>query len=304
NSRRDALAVAAATVAPPAPPSAAPAPALAVAMRLCMRLCRPFGTAPVAGLLRLARSSEVMLGRRRGKVRGLPGRELVALLRERLAALAAAAAPPPPAPLAALARLACGLLARVLRLFLLGAHGGVFGLRRLLVVVVPFVLVLLDRDGGRRLQCQRLRLLQAVHLLALLDDERQLPAEGGVGIDHDGDAEALLQHAQMRALVIEEIERNVGARAHIEIVRRPFEQHFLEQTQELQRHRRHRAHMAGAAAVRALLGRALEHARANALARHFEQPEMRDVSDLNTRAIMPQAFLQPALDRAVVALLV
>src|SRR6516162_9116730 len=31
---------------------------------------------------------------------------------------------------------------------------------------------------------------------------------------------------------------------------------------------------------------------------------MRDVSDLNTRAIVPQAFLQPALDRAVVALLV
>src|SRR5437016_6951406 len=121
--RREALAVAAATVAPSAPPSAAPAPALAVAMRLF----RPFGGAPVAGLRRLARSSEVMLGRRRGKVRDLPGRELVALRRERLAALAAAAAAPPPAPLAALARLACGLrlLARVLRLFLLRAHGGV-----------------------------------------------------------------------------------------------------------------------------------------------------------------------------------
>src|SRR5262249_10090802 len=190
NFPREALAVAAATVAPSAPPSAAPPPALAVA--IAMRLCRPFG-APVAGLLRLARSSEVMLGRRRGKVRGFPGRELVALLRERLTALAGAAAAPPAAPLAALARLACGLLARVLRLFPLGAHGGVFGLSLLLVVVL-FVL-LLDRNGGRRLQCQRLRLLQAVHLLALLDDERQLPAHGGVGIDHNGDAEAFLQHA-------------------------------------------------------------------------------------------------------------
>ena len=31
---------------------------------------------------------------------------------------------------------------------------------------------------------------------------------------------------------------------------------------------------------------------------------MRDVSDLDARAVVPQAFLQPALDRAVVALLV
>src|SRR5439155_20309273 len=114
NFRCEALAVAAATVAPPAPPSAAPAPALAVAVRLG----RPFRAAPVAGLLRLVRSSEVMLGRRRGKVRGLRGRELVALRRERLAALAAAAAAPPPAPLAALAGLAyvLRLRARVLRL--------------------------------------------------------------------------------------------------------------------------------------------------------------------------------------------
>src|SRR5262249_21902375 len=88
-----------------------------------------------------------------------------------------ASRPSPPAPLAALARLACGLLARVLRLFPLGAHSGVFRLS-LLLVVVPFVLLLLDRNGGRRLQCQRLRLLQAVHLLALLDDEGQLPAQG------------------------------------------------------------------------------------------------------------------------------
>src|SRR5262249_42306541 len=164
NFRREALTVAAATVAPSAPPAAPPPPALAVAMRLSMRLFRPFGAAAVAGLLRVARSSVVMLGRRRGKVRGLPGRQLVALLRERLAALAAAAAAPPPAPLAALARLACGLLARVLRLFPLGAHGGVFGLS--LLVVVPFVLLLDRGDGGRRLQRQRLRLLQAVHLLA------------------------------------------------------------------------------------------------------------------------------------------
>src|SRR5262249_59800174 len=291
------------TVARPAPPSAAPAPALALAM--CLR--RPFSVPAVAGPEGLVLRAGVMLPRCGSDVRGLSWRELVALVLERLAAFAATAPAPPSAPSAALPLLAGSLrlLARGLRVLLLFALGGVFGFGRLLLVVVAFVLVLLDRrDGGCRLQRQRLCLLQAVHLLALFDDEGQLPAEGGIGVDHDGDAEALLQHAQMRALVIEEIERNVGAGAHVEIVRRPFEQHFLERTQELQRHRRRRAHVAGAAAMRALLGRALEHARANALARHFEQSEMRDVSDLNTRAIVPQAFLQPALDRAVVALLV
>src|SRR5215510_11032970 len=296
---------AAATVAPPAPPPAAPTPALALAMRLC----RLFGAAPaVVGLVGLVRSSEIMLARGGSKVGGLSWRELGALVLKRLAAFAATAAAPPSPPSAPLPGLACGLhlLARALRVLLLFARGGAFGIERVFcLLVVAFVLVLLDRgDGGRRLQRQRLGLLQAMHLLALFDHEGQLPAQRRVGIDYDGDAEALLQHAQMRALVIEEIERNVGARAHVEIVRRPFEQHFLERTQELQRHRRHRAHMARAAAMRALLGRALEHARANALARHFEQPEVRDVSDLNTGAIVPQAFLQPALDRAVVALLV
>src|SRR5262249_33164929 len=178
--------------------------------------CRPFAAASaVAGLVVLARWSEIMLARCGSEVRGLCWRELVALVLERLAAFAAAAAAPPPAPSAALPLLARGLrlLARGLRALLLFAFRSVFRFGRL---VVAFVLVLLDRgDGGCRLQRQRLRLLQAVHLLALFDHERQLPAEGGIGVDHDGDAEALLQHAQMRALVIEEIERNVGARAHV-----------------------------------------------------------------------------------------
>src|SRR5262249_33200820 len=205
---------------PPAPPSASPAPALALAM--C--LCRPFGAATaVAGLEGLVLPAGVMLARCGSKVGRLSWRELVALVLERLAAFAAAAAATPSAPSAALPRLARGLrlLTRGLRVLLLFALGGVFRFRRLLLVLLPFVLllvvvafvlVLLDRrDGGCRLQRQRLRLLQAVHLLALFDHEGQLPAEGGIGVDHDGDAEALLQHAQMRALVIEEIERNVGA---------------------------------------------------------------------------------------------
>src|SRR5262249_2486366 len=141
--RREALALAAATVAPPAPPSAAPASALALAM--C--LCRPFGAATaVAGLVGLARWSEIMLARCGSEVRGLCWRDLVALVLERLAAFAAAAAAPPPAPSAALPLLARGLrlLARGLRALLLLAFGSVFGFGRLFVLVVAFVLVLLD----------------------------------------------------------------------------------------------------------------------------------------------------------------
>ena len=108
----------------------------------------------------------------------------------------------------------------------------------------------------------------------------------------------------MRALVIEQIKRDVGARANAEIMRCRLEQHLLERTQQLERHRGYRAHVAGAAAMRAFLGRALEHARTDALTRHFEQPEMRDAPDLDPRAVLPEAIRELALDRAVVALLV
>ena len=143
-----------------------------------------------------------------------------------------------------------------------------------------------------------------MHLLAFLDDEGQLAADGGISIDHDGDAEALLERAQMGALVVEQIERDLRPGAHGQIMGCSFEQHFLERTQELERHRRYRAHVASAATVWAFVRRALKHTRADALTRHFKQPEMRDVSDLDARAVVPQAFLQPPFDRAVVALLV
>jgi len=62
--------------------------------------------------------------------------------------------------------------------------------------------------------------------------------------------------------------------------------------------------MAAAAAVGALLRGTFEHAGADALARHFQQAEMRDAADLDAGAVVLEAFLEPPLDRAVVALLV
>ena len=48
---------------------------------------------------------------------------------------------------------------------------------------------------------------------------------------------------------------------------------------------------------------AFEHAGAQALARHFEEAEVADAADLNAGAVEAKRFLQPALDGAVVALL-
>ena len=56
--------------------------------------------------------------------------------------------------------------------------------------------------------------------------------------------------------------------------------------------------------MRAFVGRAFEHAGTDALARHFQQPEMRDVADLDARAVVLERLFQAPLDRAVVALLV
>src|SRR6185295_17478967 len=56
--------------------------------------------------------------------------------------------------------------------------------------------------------------------------------------------------------------------------------------------------------VRTLLGRAFQHRGADALPRHFHQAEMRDAADLDAGAVVAQRVLEPALDGAVVALLV
>src|SRR5581483_12352400 len=62
--------------------------------------------------------------------------------------------------------------------------------------------------------------------------------------------------------------------------------------------------MTGTAAIRAFLRRALQHAGADTLPRHFEQAEVRDAADLDARTIVLEALFQLALDRTVVAILV
>ena len=51
--------------------------------------------------------------------------------------------------------------------------------------------------------------------------EGEVLVPGRVLVDRDGDrhAEAVLQLAQMRALLVQDVERHLGARAHDEVVR-------------------------------------------------------------------------------------
>ena len=63
-----------------------------------------------------------------------------------------------------------------------------------------------------------------------------------------------------------------------------------------------RANDAGALAMRALRRRAFEHARSEALPRHFHQPEMRDAAKLDAGAVKAQRVFQTALDGTIVPL--
>src|SRR5262249_39529762 len=262
--------------APPAAPAAPPPPLAAIAALARPRTLLARARRHAIGLVPIVQGLGHQVGSRF---------HAVPLLAAVLAAATAAA----PAPAPALA-VAVGVASRLV--------GGLLD---------RFVLLDLGLDLGRRawrLRRDGARRLRAVHLLAALDDERLLAGDRRVGIDRDGDAKPRLQVAQVRALVVEHVKRHVGARTDHEVVGRALDQHLFQRAQELQRDRADRADVTHAAADHAFLGRALEHAGADALARHFEQAEMGDAPYLDARAVVLETLLQPPLDRAVVALLV
>src|SRR5208337_5401370 len=126
-------------------------------------------------------------------------------------------------------------------------------------------------------------LLERRRLGGALDAGRDVPALDRVVIrarqrivrfNCDRDAEPPLEVAQVGALLIEDIERDGGARANDDVVRRTLDQRVLKRSQHVEGDRRSRAHDASALAVRADDSRTLEDASANALTRHFEQAEM------------------------------
>src|SRR2546430_13910458 len=116
-----------------------------------MRLDRPFEAGCVGRFARLLRRLGVVLTRRRSEVCAPLLRRGRVLLLEGGAVLAATAAAP-----ASSAFVGRFLLAGSARVLLRGADGSLFGLGLLLVLAPLFLfLLLLDRQGGRRLQRQR-----------------------------------------------------------------------------------------------------------------------------------------------------
>src|SRR5690606_19653862 len=105
----------------------------------------------------------------------------------------------------------------------------------------------------------------------------------------------------MLALLIEDIERNHRAGADGEVVRSTLEKLILQRAQNMQRNRRWRAHVPRTLTGGGNGGGGFKNARANALARHFHEAEMRNAANLNAGAIVLQRILQPAFNRAVVA---
>jgi hypothetical protein len=90
---------------------------------------------------------------------------------------------------------------------------------RLFDLIMVFV-VLDRRDNRRGLTGDRSCLFNAVNLLPSFYAEWLLATHRGIGIDGEGDAETILELAQMGALVVEHIERDLLAGAHEEIVGR------------------------------------------------------------------------------------
>src|SRR5215510_4956336 len=150
-------------------------------------------------------------------------RDLLDLARLTATTAAAAAAPSP----ASSAALAFNAFDAVLAFRFL--CGGLIDFRKL------FFLNFLAGGELWLLRSKIARRFRRMHLLAAVDHVRLLPCYGGISRDGDRYAETFLQVAQMRALVIEHIERHFRARAHNQIVGRALDQHFLNSAQQLQR---------------------------------------------------------------------
>ncbi|CUX22301.1 membrane hypothetical protein [Agrobacterium deltaense Zutra 3/1] len=133
-------------------------------------------------------------------------------------------------------------------------------------------------------------------------DGEMLRTDAGVSSDDDRHAEAAFIIDDRAALVVEQVERRFRRAAHRDVVGGVAQQIFLDAAQHMQRDGGFRANMARATAVLADLRGRFQHRSADALARHFQEAEMRDAADLDAGAVVLQAILELLLDSAVVAL--
>ena len=184
--------------------------------------------------------------------------------------------------------------AALVTVFFAGFGRFVVGLDLFLDLVIHVVrqIIRRDLDGlGGRTRCGT----------AFLDNE-SLAGQGGVGLNHDLQAEPFLDVAQSGALGIENVDGNAGRAAHDHIVARIAHRMILDAAEDVQRNCGIGAYMTSSATMRADVHRALDHRGTDALARHLHQPEMRYPADLYARPVVLERILQPLLYIAVVAL--
>ncbi len=215
--------------------------------------------------------------------------------------MATATPTPTPTPTAAaLAR----LFALAARGASLGGFRGALRVLQLLDLGVDLLLVLeLRHRRHRRGAHAGDRALRPHGGLAAVELECRGRGQTLIGRDGHHHPEAHFEFAQVRSLLVEDVERHLGAGAQDEIVGRALEERFLDGAQDLQGHRGRGTDVARAAAMDAGKRRALQHAGADALAAHLQEAEGRDPADLDAGAVVLQALVELLLDGAVVALL-
>ena len=99
-----------------------------------------------------------------------------------------------------------------------------FDVERLFLLVC---FLYLRRVGRHLRRQQRLGRLERVHLFAPIDDERLLATHGRISDYGQRDVEAAFEIPQMPALVIENVECDVGSGPHHQIVGGALHQYFL-----------------------------------------------------------------------------
>ena len=165
------------------------------------------------------------------------------------------------------------------------------------ILLVDFGFVILDRGveglGAQGRDRARARTVDA-HARAF---------EGRVDQHLDRHAVAGFDLGQFGALPVQDIDRGFGACSQADLLAATARGLFLDHPQRRQAGARCGPHQARAFAMRAGLGRSLEHAGAEPLAAHFHQAEVGDPPDLDPRPVVLERVLHRLLDLTDVAVL-
>src|SRR5436190_8946583 len=137
-------------------------------------------------------------------------------------------------------------------------------------------------------------------------DTLELEASGhqfGIRLERDSHAVVTLYAGELAPFLIQRVKRHVIRHAHVNSRCALALTFFIERAQQAQRSGFDRSDYPLSATMRTGDSGARDHACAQPLARHFQQPELADLADLHASAIMLYGVTQAPLDVAIVALI-